>query len=188
MYRTCEELPLYNFIKIAVHNDLSWLNADAPEQGTQLKQVWEAILEEYNSLSGNTKSAHVLSLVKEITILNNKLYVIQSCVDFLQHTRSEELIQILKDMHFRFTYSPETMQKDLKLTVSSAKTLLMQRREAQKEYEVLQGKEEPLTEKDFYALLTQLSKYNGYKIDAKQTSVLEFTVLMDQYNQSIPAS
>lgn len=184
-YRTCSELPLYNFIKIVVHDDLSWLYAERKSlfsRNIELQPIWADIFSEYTTISANTRSKHVFALTKEITVINNKLMIIQNAVNFLSQNYDKRICDMLRRMGFMYQFTPESMDKDLKLTVSSAKRLLIRKKEAEADYENASSGDQATTEDDFYGLIRQLSRFNGYHIDPKKTTVTEFVKDINAFN------
>jgi len=191
-YTSCENLPLYNWIKLVVTNDVEWLYSEPKKpwhKSKDITPIWERIFEEYSDLSADKTADHVLSMVKGITVINNKLQVIQSAINLLAIARPlsdyQPTIKMLNDYGFRFKYSEETLFNDLKLTASSAKTMVIQRQQLEKDYENHQSKQSKSTEKDYYNLIAQLSKFLGFPIDAKKTTVYSYISYVEQYKNSI---
>jgi len=185
-YSNCSELPLYNFIKIVVYDRLESLYSEKKYmflKEADLEAVWQSIYEEYNSLSGNSKHNHIFSLVREIAVLSHRLQVIQSAIDFLSTDFDEKVCQLLRKMGFKFNYKPDTMARDLKLTVSTAKQLLIKKQDAEKELNDLNKDSQKITEKEYNAQITRISKYMGFKINPKETSVLDFVNYQEAYYQ-----
>lgn len=174
-YADCDELPLFNFIKIVVTGDYRWLwkNKDKTD-GTDLKDVWTNITEEYNECSGNLSYKSQLALSKQLTFINNKLVIIQAVVDFLMVEYNKDLCDLLRSMGFVYKYDPADLYKDLKLTISSAKRLVVSLREAEIELNAMEEKQEKPSESNYLILIAQLSKFLGFKIPSKKTSVKEF--------------
>jgi hypothetical protein len=194
-YKSCYDLPLYNFIKIVVTGDLRWLhktrikNKFLNASGASLQKTWEEIFNEYTSLSGTSASNHLFQLLKHLTVLDNKLAIIQHIVTFLsvyydeKHPNTQDLVKILKSYGFLFSYSPNTIQNDLKSTVSSAKRFLIQRAEADQDYnKALEGTEK-VDEKHYYQALGYLSKFMNFRIDAKITTVIEYLSYLEIYKE-----
>lgn len=191
-YTSCEDLPLYNWIKLVVTNNAEWLYSEPKKpwhKSNDISSIWEKIFEEYSELSADKSADHVLSMVKGITVINNKLAVIQAAINLLAYARPlsdyQPTIQLLKDYGFRFSYSEETIIKDLQLTASSAKTMVIQRQQLEKDYENYESKQSKSTEKDYYNLIAQLSKFLGFPIDAKKTTVYSYISYVEQYKNSI---
>jgi len=191
-YTSCEDLPLYNWIKLITSDDLKYLWSERKKgwhKETDLKHVWESIFEEYTTLTNDKSSNHVLSMVRNITVINNKLEIIQACVNLLSVSIDLDAmaptIQVLKDFGFRFKYSKETLHEDLKRTVSSAKTLIIQRSQLEKEYQTFSDKNEKASEKDYYNMVTQLSRFIHSEIDIRKTTVMSYISYVEQYNNSL---
>lgn len=186
-YQSCVDLPLFNFIKIVVYDHLEWLYVEPKSiwlvDYPKIAAVWEKVFDEYSKLSKNTTSSQVLSLYREISFLNNKLFLIQSLVDYLSKYRSEEMILLLKSQGFHYTYSPETIDNDLKLTISSAKTLVIRLKQSESDLNDHQGEEESASEQDYIQLLTELGKYQGSRLDPKEISVSEFVAIMNRFKR-----
>lgn len=186
-YTSCEELPLYNFIKIVCGGSIAdWLVIDKSVKTElwELSEIWEQISAEYSELSGDTQSRHVLGLVKEITLLNNKIYIIESAVHVLRTNYEVKLLDLLRSYGFIYPYTPESMQNDLDFTLTSAKKLVFNRREKEAEYgKLTESNNEKSTEKDFFMLIAALNKFLGYRMDAKEISVLEFAMNLNLYQE-----
>lgn len=189
-YKSCDDLPLSNFIKIVVHNDLSQLYSEKARfihKQVDLVSIWEHIFNEYNELTNNTQSMHILSLMKEITVLNNKIEIINSAIKCLLSAETTEgyepLKQMLNGMGFRFSYSDETLENDCKITLSSMKSIIMQKDEAIKEYnEIAKDDGKKVTEADYTSLIAQLAKYMCFHIDKYKTTVTEFISYINAFN------
>jgi len=185
-YNSCAELPLFNFIKLVVTNETEWIYSEPKsvlKKEVDTQALWETIFEEYSRLSNNTKNKQILSLLKEITTINVKLDLVDAICVFLSDTFDADLVQILKNMGFRYRYTEETIAKDIQLTLSSAKRMIFTRDEAMREYEIANKQEDPLTEKDFNKLVIQLSKFIGFSIDTKKASTLDFINYVEAFNE-----
>lgn len=184
-YTSCSDLPLYNFIKIVVHDDLNWLYSEDKSiltHSIDLQPVWETIFAEYTTISNNTQSKHVFALTKEIALINNKLFIIQNTVNYLAKVYDVRLCDMLRRMGFRYKFTPETLEKDLKLTVSSAKSMVIRMQEAEADYNKLNNSDKKVTEDDFYGLVREIARFNGFPIDAKRTTVTEFVSDIKAFN------
>lgn len=179
-YTKCDDLPLYNFIKAVVHGDFTWLIKDREPNEMPDKDylaiLWESITTEYNNCSGDITSSHAFNLRKDITILNDKMSLVQMTVSFLTKHYSDELCEVLRSMGFFYDFTTETLYSDLKMTISECKTMLDELKEYEREYlEIIQINEDNKpTEQGYAKILAQLSKYMGFRIDPKLATVLEF--------------
>jgi len=185
-YKTCSELPLFNFIKIVVHDDLSWLYSERKSllnRNIDLQPLWGDIFAEYTAISNNTQSKHVFALTKEITVINNKLFIIQSAVNYLSKNYDKRLCDMLRKMGFMYPFTKESLQNDLKLTISSAKRLVIRKQEAEDDYSKLNTSDKKVTEDDFYGLVTQISRFVAFRINPKETTVTEFVKYINAFNR-----
>lgn len=184
-YNSCSELPLYNFIKIVCKDDLTWLYAEKKSllnKNVDLQPVWDQIFSEYCELAKNPKSKQVFELVKELTLLDSKIKLVKNIVEFLRVEINDDLITILKSMGFLYKFQPNTIEKDLNLTLSSAKRFEIRKKEAEQDYKALQTDEKNATEKDFEFLIAQISRFMQFKIDKKTTSVSEYLNYLESFN------
>lgn len=186
-YTSCSELPLYNFIKIVVHDDLNFLYSERRtvfNRNIDLQPLWADIFAEYSTISNNTQSKHVFALTKEITVINHKLDIIQRAVNHLAKPGNYDvrLCDMLRRMGFMYKYNPDSLMNDLKLTISSAKRLVIRKQEAEDDYAKLNVSDKKVTEDDFYGLVRQLSRFNGFPIDVKKTTVTEFVKDINAFN------
>lgn len=187
IYTSCDELPIYNFVKIAVRDELRFLNVDRLNfiVTDDHKNAWTEILQEYTGLSKDNKQFQILDLLKVITKSNLTLDLVQNIVDFLANDFDQEMITILRSLGFLYKYDPysDTYDSDLRKTVSQAKSIIVKKNIAEKELEGLksEGKEKKATEQDYISLMVALSKFQGYHIDWKKTSVSEYVETLNSF-------
>jgi len=178
-FDSCTELPLYNLIKIIVTKDLKWLIKEG--NPTNLETAWANIYSEYCEISGDQTGGYVLDLSKEISYLTNRLTHVQKLVDMLLIRRNEDWISILQnELGFKFSYSD--LEKDLKRTVTLAKSDLVKLQKKQSEYDSLNKPGKETTEQDYTKTLQVLSKFQGYQVRAKDITVSEYVEMIKDYN------
>lgn len=187
IYKSCDELPLYNFVKIVVRDELRFLNInrlnfDVTEDH---KLAWTDLLQEYTGLSKDNKQFHILDLLKVITKSNLTVDLIQHIVEFLANDFDKDMITILRSLGFAYKYDPnsDTYDSDLKKTISQAKAIIVKKNIAEKELEDLKSEstDKKATEQDYIALLVALSKFQGYHIDWKKVSVSEYVETLNSF-------
>lgn len=187
IYKSCDELPLYNFVKIVVRDELRFLNInrlnfDVTEDH---KLAWTDLLQEYTGLSKDNKQFHILDLLKVITKSNLTVDLIQHIVEFLANDFDKDMIIILRSLGFAYKYDPnsDTYDSDLKKTISQAKSIIVKKNIAEKELEDLKSEstDKKATEQDYIALLVALSKFQGYHIDWKKVSVSEYVETLNSF-------
>lgn len=180
-YTSCDELPLYNFIKVVVTGNYSWLVKEGEAKDPDyLNTLWLLITKEYNESAGDMTSAHAFNLFKDINILNDRMALVQMIVMFLTRYNTVELREMLQSMGFSYDFTDESMATDLKMTIQDCKVLLEEMREYERDYQAIIEVNESSkpTEKEYFRILAQLSKFMGFRIDAKTSTVLEFLEYM----------
>lgn len=186
LYKDCHDLPLYNFLKIISENDLTYLVISGIPPEKTLVDLWEVIFNEYSDLFKDKQKEYVIEVIKEITVYNLNLDLIERIVNVMVNNPSEHLAGILRSMGFVFDFDPEDQEKyikELNLTISKAKSLLFKLENAKKELQSLQVNTDKKTNYD--AVLVTLGKYQGYRIDPKTTPVSEYVEVFNNYNRDI---
>lgn len=189
MKKKCSEVILFDFIKVIVHND--------PEVIGLTQSEWMELYSEYMQLVSDPKHSHLLRLIKDAAIYEVKHARIKGLIRLLRQGYDEDLAGMLKKHGYFLNYNEETCfkdwekyQKDLNLIESKAKVVLLQLTKSiqdledfQKESEKEQGA--PVTENSFLVLLTDLSKYQGYRLDWNEITVAEFVSVFNRFKQHI---
>lgn len=195
-YKSCSDLPLYNFIKIVVENDLDYLYAKKPtflHKKADLPALWDSIFDEYSSLSDNTQNAHVLELLKSIKEIEFKLSIIAACIEVLTNCVKENLnvkdyqltIETLRSYGFYHEYSNLTLQEDIKRIISGSKTLHIELGDLVAEYEKIDlNKDSGATEKDFVDEVALVSSFHKIQIDTRRISVMEYISYLSLFKKA----
>lgn len=176
---TCSELKMNPFITCLITG-----NADAV--GGQ--EVWDQIYSEYIGLRENKSASYVLDMVKEITYLQTKVFIINKCVEVLAITYSRDLVNELKlaGCRGKFDYSnKEQYSNDLRAATSFSKKYIGQirRKETElKEYYIRHGGG-VVQRKDFDIWAVTLSKFMGFRVDYDVVTVSEYCHMMNQYER-----
>lgn len=183
-YTSCEELPLYNFIRMVVESDYRFIlkKPFKEQKDINLSEKWEIVFEEYTVLTGNVSNKALFSLLKDIYGLEIKLRLTYSCIDYLTQWFNQDLCDVLKSMGYDGEFTIETMEKDLRNTFAEAKRLTLQLRDNETDYNATGKNDKEPTAKDFQSLLVHLSKFVGFKLDSKNLTVAEFVSFLDEYN------
>lgn len=148
---------------------------------------WEDIYNEYISLRENKRSSFIPNMIKEITFLKTKYFIINKCVEILILHPVPELIQELKIQGYRGEYNWEnksTYTRDLQRAITGSKKLITQHQKYEAELEAYLKKyagNGTTDKKEFYVWAVTLSEHNGYRIDFEAVSVAEWCVLLNQY-------
>src|SRR6187401_1402794 len=92
------------------------------------EEAWENIYSEYIGLRENKSTGYILGMIKEISYLNTKVFIISKCVEVLALEYSRELVMELKQCGCKgkFDWSqPVAYSNDLRAAVSYSKKYLM---------------------------------------------------------------
>lgn len=182
-FTSCYDLSLFLFVKVLTTSETKWLIRSGNPSTEQLKEAWEKIFDEYSELSENKQHNYLLTLLREYYAIPNKLTIIQTIVDNLAVKYDPELIAMLRQLGFRHSYSPDTIVKDLKLTVTQSKGLILKYRALYDDLERLQTADSKAEPNDFDLILSELSKYQGYRLDPKQIMVSEFCAIVKNFKR-----
>jgi len=149
---------------------------------------WEDIYNEYVSLRENKQSSFVLDLMKDITYLQTKVFIITKCVEVLAGCYSRELVMELKQCGCKgkFDYSDiSAYSNDLKAALSYAKKYQGQSERRSKELEDYQARHggKVIERKDFDIWAITLGKWMGYRVDYDVVTVSEWCEMMNQYER-----
>lgn len=195
-YTSCSDLPLYNFIKIVVFNDLEQLYISKPNifhKKADLISLWDKIFDEYSQLSDNTQNSHMLELLKSIKEIEFKLNIISSCLQVLSNCVKHSLniidyqltIETLKSYGFYHEYSNLTLLEDIKRIISGSKTLNIELADLLEEYKKIDtSKESVATEKDFIDEVALVSSFHKIQINTKQISVMEYISYLSLFKKA----
>lgn len=192
-YKSCSDLPLYNFIQILVYDDKNLLY-NRPKKpwhkAADLDSIWDSIFMQYIEESKDDRSKAVLELMKEISFISNKLEIIQQCVNLLANVPSvdgyEKTISILKTYGFQYQFTNETIIKDLQRTVKSAKQIIIERDQLKTQLsEINKNEQERATEKDFSVHLANISSALHLTIDPKSTTVMQYIGYLEVFNAKV---
>jgi hypothetical protein len=172
---TCAELKMNPFIAILLGQ------SEQPEW-------WEDVYSEYIGLRENKSASFVLSMIKEITHLNTKVFIISKCVEVLATVYSRDLVNELRltGCRGKFDYSnKEQYSNDLKAAITYSKKYITLGQRKQKELEEYNKRHGGgvLQRKDFDIWSVTLGKFMGFRIDYDVVSVSEWCVMMNQYEK-----
>lgn len=136
---------------------------------------WEAIFNEYLTLSGDTQISQVLELMKSIAMIENKLFLIQTCVDQLASKHNVGLAEQLSSFGFQFSYEDgEDLMKELELTITKSKGLLIQLNQEKAELQALKKDDKPATAQDYEKQYSAISEFLGVYINPDNYSVSRY--------------
>jgi hypothetical protein len=172
---------LDKFKQAYCNNKLEVLGTGTNEE---LQSIWNEILFEYSSLFLNENSDRIFELTKRITLMQADIFYIDAAVAILRNTHDEEIVEGLRNLGFPLIEGYK--EKDLDRIISLSKSLIFDIEVLAQEYELLtkvkEGKKQ--TENDFNQTVSILSKFQGYQIIQRITSVSEYCSIFNIYLKS----
>lgn len=177
------------FIDISLDLNLSLLDKNYdPETDTSpnkipsehLIAVWAEINLEYTELMDNGNMKSMLTSTAELELLKLKFNIIAMLVEVLKEQHIPELVEMLIEFGFNFSFDPKDSvkyQKDLGRVLSQAKALVVQIRVKEAEIRGLAPKDEQegtTTRDDWEDSLIALSDDAGYALDTAKLTVYQY--------------
>jgi len=172
LHRSCKTCPLSVFIEAYSNNNLELLGDADPQE---LQEAWNEILFEWATLLKSEQSEYIFDLSKKISSLHAIIIFIEKACDYLSVQWDEEMAECLR----KEGYNPN----DIKMTLSLAKRLVFDLDELTAEYSRIvnttEGKGK--SEDEFFEDIAMLSKFVGYRIDTKSTTVKEYASIFNLF-------
>lgn len=156
--------------------------------GEEIIPEWEEVYSEYIGLRENKSSSFILDLLKDITYLKTKQFIIIKCVEVLANTYNRELVMEVKQCGCKgkFNWADKIdYSNDLKAALSYAKRYNSQMARKEKELDDYNKRHggKSIERKDFDIWGITLGKYLGFRIDFDVVSVSEWCAMMNQYER-----
>jgi len=162
---TCATLPMAKFVKCLVSHEYELVGGE---------KAWETIFNEYSVISGDDSVTQLLSLLKSIAILTNRIQLIEIIVNQMAIKPIPELAEQLRKLGFRFQYG-ENLEADLKATVNQARGLLLKLQQDHKELQDLRKSEGgSATEQDYEMQYSAIEQFKGVTIDPETYTVSRY--------------
>lgn len=178
-YASCSVMPLSVFLGI--------IYQEIPEPTN-----WEEIFQEYQELSKTKQSNVFLSLSRDIVYTDNKIYIIESCLNMIGVCWNADIASVLNGYYPKIKYpnDPEQLRADISKTRSLLKSLKLKNNDNKSTLTKMQKEASKNVSKktDWDIQLSVISKYMGYKIDPRNTMVSEYCALINLYNEAVKAN
>lgn len=182
---------LDRFIQIIVEGDLRLLIIEGEPSYEILKETWEYIYVEYTSLINDDNSLEIYKAIRDINMWKMKFQRIEMFVSLLSQKPYPLLIIELKKMGYNYAFNHNDVQSykaDLNAVYNTAKTILIQISNREKDLERLQKqdnqnnkKEKPIDQFDI--MLISLSEYYKYEIQPHHLTVARFAKMMNRVKE-----
>lgn len=195
LYTDLADLPLYNWIELSVSGNMKWLVKDGTVPD-DLTEHYETLLNEYQSIVKDTKSQHDHQVKIEYAKLANYIDHVTIAINALRlYGRDEAIITILQTgkpqgLGFeRLTYND--LEKDLKLTENYLKMDIVKFEQAKNQLEKMVkavGDTGVNSKGAFYQEVVSLSKWLGFGIQPKETTVMQYISYLNMLQIEIQAN
>ena len=185
LYSRCDELLLYRFIK-CLDGDLNALKRVRFVPKKWIIEAWTLINEEYAKEIDADKYSEITNALKGIYRDTLRLLVADSCVNILLNKYSEDAVNTLRKMGYKYKFDPSDREKYNKelTTVSKNLKMLILELEANKKSYMDKTKVSPRKE-NITETLVALSRFMQYRVDPMKTTVKEYVLMMNKYKQEI---
>jgi len=121
-------------------------------------------------------------MLREYYSIPNKIQIIETIVQSLANYYDPAMIALLRQLGFRHKYEPETLSRDLQLTITQSKSLVVRWNDLFTDLQKATSgdKSEP---NDYDLILAELSKYMGYRLDPKIIMVSKFCAIVKKFKK-----
>lgn len=187
IYKKCSELPLNIFIRIILEDDIKLIVIDGEYSESEIANTWSEIYSEYFELSGSSDCKHMINTAKSIVIAENKISIINACCAVLMHNHNDSMYKALSSIGFKLKRIDDKNErlKAIESLTTRAKSLVHIISENSREFNKLNNNSNKLTEQDYIESIASLSKFQGYKIDTKETTVAEYLAIQKHYKTEL---
>lgn len=183
IYRTCEEMPLWNFSKYLKTNDLKYFTKELKE-AKGLEEVMISFFDEYVALSGSSEATERLRIMNEIMRLSNKYDTVKLAITgiYAYDVRlGEDIllghIDILENFNYKIDRNKPLFEQIEKVNtrIEGIKTKI----------ELLKPDSESQNEKEAQTIESQIITVTRilmlpFRIDQKNTTVSEWVEMQKQ--------
>lgn len=183
-YKTAETCPLSVFVRVMVSNDLTHLKTFGYVKKQALAEAWELIFDQYLQIANGQKYVLLLRRLKDVAIMRNKTVLASRLIDVLEMKYNEKLVASLKLIGFRQKFDPRDVKgyfNDISKAKKQVKNDLFTLEEMEKEAKKEESGE--VKESDFDQILTELSRFQGYRLDKNVITVSEYVNILNNYRE-----
>jgi hypothetical protein len=187
-YQTIAELPLSEFIKVAVDGNLSALIISGFPTEQQLRKAWEDISSDYADMIGDHEARLYFQLTRDLTVMTITLNQIEHLVKLLSDYRYPPMEKMLNDIlrtRFHFT---ENRKAELKKCLAMSKGISLKKDLKEMQLAGMRTKfekeETAPTREYFQAILITLSDFAKYHI-SEHITTYEFCERIHRLNKAL---
>ncbi|MEA5110368.1 hypothetical protein SDC9_36965 [bioreactor metagenome] len=193
LYTRCSSTPLDVFIDALVNKNLGRLVIYGKATHKQINDAWELLFTEYCEISGSPQYQGLVNLTREIGSLQSKLLSIRLCVKVLAYRYSARAVSTLRRFGYNYKFNlqdPEGYLRDIKAVMTKSKSVEIALDQSLVEYDKLlkESDGKNLTEDYFQKALVELSKFMGFRVNAREVTVSEYVAMIKRREREIQLS
>ena len=154
---------------------------------TWVNEAWTLINEEYAREIDNDKYVEITRSLKDIYRDTLRLMVADSCVQILVNKYSENAVEILRNIGYKYKFDPSNKDiyiRDLTRVMKNLKMLSLEL-ETNKKSHNARMTVKATTREHVTETLVSLSRFMQFRIDPGKTTVKEYVNMMNQYKKEI---
>lgn len=182
-HRSCKTLTLDAFIEAYFNHNYEGLLIS----GTMDKEVhyaWNEILFNYGRLIKSETGDYLFQLSKDIALLQWHITYVNCSVVYLEKKYDQDIANELRNLGYIVPEpTDENYHEGLNRITSLAKRIVFEHGNLVDEFNSLSNikKGKRQSEEEFISTVVMLSKYQGYAIDRKTTTVFDFVQIFNNY-------
>lgn len=185
-YESIRELPMSIFIDIMETENHLLLVKKGRGKKDKAVAIWNNIVQEYNDLTENESQKHAVQLLKFVSLMDLKIRAINHCLYSLKLNFNQDLADMVSYFGIRSKITRLNRFDAIKKAESELKRMISSLEEKRSELENIQKKNNKESgNSGFQSVLIDLSKFQGYRLDAKDITVFEFCLLLNKFKEHI---
>ena len=187
IYRTCDKLPMDRFIDCLCNDNIQALSINGNQDEKKLNEAWLTIMNEYYELRGDDINlVEQWQLSRDVTRLNNHLFLLEVAIDFLKDKWSDSLSNSIRRLGYVFNPSskiPGEYNEDLNKVINRSKTKYIQLQQLSKALQLqIDGLGDKKPKRDYFDnLLIQIEEMQKVSYTLEVLTVQKFILLEKKY-------
>lgn len=188
LYRGCSSLPMENFLCCLCEKNLKALIIEGYATDAVLNETWIIILSEYHELKGDAENNDQWVLSRDVTVLQNHLFLLDKCVEFLKVRWSDSVADSVRKLGY--TFNPPNKENyfiELDRVVNKSKTRYIHLKQLIKQLAEQIGKigDKPPQREYFDTMLINFEEMQKVSYSMETIPVLKYVQLEKKYFRQI---
>lgn len=177
-----------NFLCCLCEKNLKALIIEGMATDSVLQETWMIILSEYYELKGDAENMDQWVLSRDVTMLQNHLFLLDQCVEFLKVRWSDSVADSVRKLGYSFNpANKEDYFVDLDRVVSKSKTKYIHLKQLIKQLteQVSKISDKPVERNYFDTMLINIEEMQKVSYSMESISVLKYVQLEKKYFRQI---